>query len=137
MRRWLLIVLLLVLPLQFAWAAGAPYCAHETAPAAAKHFGHHEHLHQGGGDAALADDDGGNEGLGTYHADCEACHLGASATLPSPTVHIAAMPSGAVLAAAQLPYRSHVPSGPERPDRAQAIPAARFVGEALTAPIPA
>ena len=45
MRKWLAIVLLVFLPLQFSWAAVASYCQHETG-AAAKHFGHHAHQHK-------------------------------------------------------------------------------------------
>ena len=41
MRRWLLIFLLFLLPLQLSWAASAAYCEHErdTQPG---HWGHHE-----------------------------------------------------------------------------------------------
>ena len=51
MRRWLLIALLFVLPLQMVWAAAAPYCAHEAKLSATKHFGHHEHEHQRGSES--------------------------------------------------------------------------------------
>ena len=44
MRRWLSILLLVVMPLQLNWAAVAAYCAHEASPKAT-HFGHHEHEH--------------------------------------------------------------------------------------------
>jgi hypothetical protein len=43
-RRFLAIVLLALLPLQFSWAAVASYCGHEE-QAGATHFGHHEHQH--------------------------------------------------------------------------------------------
>lgn len=49
MRRWLTILLLLVLPVQFAWSAAAAYCQHEQVPAKA-HIGHHAHEHEAGGD---------------------------------------------------------------------------------------
>ncbi|MCA0175635.1 MAG: hypothetical protein LCH73_05000 [Proteobacteria bacterium] len=39
-------LLLTLLPLQFGWAAVAPYCAHEASPAA-EHVGHHSHQHAG------------------------------------------------------------------------------------------
>ena len=45
MRRWLSILLLLVMPLQFGWAAVGTYFEHESVPRA-QHFGHHEHKHE-------------------------------------------------------------------------------------------
>lgn len=45
MRRWLSILLLVLMPFQFSWAAVATYCEHESGTRA-KHFGHHEHKHQ-------------------------------------------------------------------------------------------
>lgn len=41
----MLIFLLAVLPLQFAWGAAVTYCRHEQG-AAVGHFGHHSHKHQ-------------------------------------------------------------------------------------------
>lgn len=46
MRRWVFAFLLFVVPFQLVWGAAAPYCAHEAAASAKKHFGHHEHKHQ-------------------------------------------------------------------------------------------
>ena len=42
MRRWLAILLLVCLPLQFSWAAVADYCMHESGETA-DHVGHHDH----------------------------------------------------------------------------------------------
>ena len=42
MRRWLLIFLVFLLPLQYSWAMSAAYCAHEQ-DAQTQHWGHHEH----------------------------------------------------------------------------------------------
>ncbi|WP_431778059.1 cation efflux protein, CzcI family [Ottowia caeni] len=44
MRRWIAIFIL-ILPLQFSWAAVASYCQHESEPAKTEHIGHHEHKH--------------------------------------------------------------------------------------------
>ena len=44
MRRWIAIFILM-LPLQFSWAAVASYCQHESEPAKTGHIGHHEHKH--------------------------------------------------------------------------------------------
>lgn len=137
MRRWLLIILLLVLPLQAVWAAGAPYCAHETTPAGSGHFGHHEHVHVAGDRTAPATGaDDLDDGSGAYHADCELCHLSASATLHSPSGLVPAAPNGPVRASHPLDYRSHVPSGLERPDRFESVAATRFAGAAASDPIP-
>ncbi|MCD6672684.1 MAG: hypothetical protein LT106_07500 [Burkholderiaceae bacterium] len=127
MRRWMFAMLLLVLPFQMIWAAAAPYCAHETNTSASKHFGHHEHRHQAGGEITPALGDDGN-GSGTYHADCATCHLGCAATLS------ALIPTAALLLPAASPvagassYTSHVPSGPERPDRSDVCAAVRSGG---------
>ena len=114
MRRWLVVFMLLVLPPQFVWAAAAPYCAHEAASAAGKHPGHHQHVHQGGSDAGKAGDDGG--GLGANHTDCASCHAGAAATLPLAAAGLASAPREVLRGPPAPRYRSHTPSGPERPD---------------------
>lgn len=126
MRRWLLIAMLLVLPAQMVWAAAAPYCAHETKLAAAKHFGHHEHQHKVTNPAIGADD--GSDALGASHVDCESCHLGAGATLPCSEISVGDMPPAAVPDQPLPRYRSHTPPGPERPNIAEASPAVRFGG---------
>lgn len=90
MRRFLLIVLMFVLPLQWSWAAAASLCGHEAAGPAARHFGHHQHEHHGaaaGHDAgkstkaAKAEGADKKSGLGSLRADpdCGVCHgLGAA-----------------------------------------------------------
>ena len=126
MRRWLLIALLFVLPLQMVWGAAAPYCGHESRAGAAKHFGHHEHDHQGAQSSAAADDSA--QGIGANHVDCDSCHLGASATLPCADVEVSAAAPGRVPGHRLPSYRSPTPPGPERPDIAITPPAARFGG---------
>lgn len=79
MRRWLLLLMLVVLPMQFASAAAATYCRHE--PGVSKHFGHHEHRHQASGDQKSALESAGDEshtGTALGDPDCEYCHLGAA-----------------------------------------------------------
>ena len=128
MRRWLVIAMLfLVLPFQFVWAAAAPYCAHETQPEAAKHFGHHEHQHQGGNQSEAATFKLGDTS-GTAHADCESCHLSSGATLQTQHGVVADAPRHGVVDYQQPVYRSHKPRGPERPDIADLTLAARFGG---------
>src|SRR3989344_5090250 len=55
MRRFVALLLLVLLPLQAVWAAAAPYCQHEGGAA-----GHHD----------------GTNGAGAEHSDCHVCHGG-------------------------------------------------------------
>lgn len=81
MRRWLILFLLSLLPLQVSWAVAATvdYCAHDqdqTAP----HFGHHEeanaHAHEHDAPAAEAEKSHGDaENAGPLHLDHEHNHL--------------------------------------------------------------
>jgi hypothetical protein len=79
MKRYLAIFLLVLLPLQFSWAAVAGFCQHETA-VSAKHPGHHSH------DQASADPQETGQkaepSAGMDH-DCAICHMGCAATLVS------------------------------------------------------
>lgn len=128
-RRLVLALLFFVLPVQFVWAAAAPYCAHETRTAAAKHFGHHEHQHQHqAGDQTAAPADPSGDAPGVPHVDCESCQLSSGATLPA-TLDIVLSTPREALPSNHLPrFRSHTPAAPERPDIAHLTPAARFGG---------
>jgi hypothetical protein len=121
-RRFLAIVLLTLLPLQFSWAAVATYCGHET-DAAAGHLGHHEHQHQAGADthAGLAADTdvepdaGRDKAPSAMDLDCGHCHgfCGAMLTLAAamPGTPGAAPPSATV----DENGAAHAPTRPERP----------------------
>ena len=135
MRRWLVVFMLLVLPLQFAWAAAAPYCAHEATDAASKHPGHHQHVHQGGSETTKADDSAVG-GSGSDHPDCASCHPAAAATLPLVALELTRSPGNGVREAPPSRYRSHTPAGPDLPDIAELNPAARFGGEVEFRPLP-
>lgn len=96
MRRFLLILFLVVLPLQFAWGAAARYCTHENSPTA-KHFGHHAHVHQAAAESessspAQADD-----------ADCDYCHLGCAQPLASSAPVIRGKPASIRIEAEPAP----------------------------------
>ena len=127
MRRWLLTFLLCVLPIQIVWAAGAPYCAHEPDSAAKQHFGHHEHQCKSSASTALGNNDA-PMGSTAQHLDCETCHLGCSMTWSSAELVIGTVPALPANTLADPPDTSHIPSGPERPDRAERTAAARFGG---------
>ena len=77
MRKWLAIVLLVFLPLQFSWAAVASYCQHETG-AAAKHFGHHAHQHKAADGQDASPDPAKTLG---GDPDCASCHAGCFSVL--------------------------------------------------------
>ena len=77
--RALLLALLLVLPLQFSWAATARYCGHEPAQAQpeGQHPGHHSHQHRKvPGQAAQSSGwaIAGNAASQLPDADCGFCH---------------------------------------------------------------
>ena len=75
MQRWLAILLLVLLPIQFSWAAVAVYCGHEQGPQS-EHLGHHEHEHQHAQASAhdgKAPEEGPSVSFG-FDLDCGHCH---------------------------------------------------------------
>lgn len=80
--------MLVLLPLQFVWGAGAGYCQHEEG-AATSHFGHHAHKHEGktlkqSGQASTA----GEVNAGGADSDCGSCHLASVSPLASVSVQL-------------------------------------------------
>ncbi len=69
MRKFVAVLFLLILPLQWSTAAVAAYCQHEQDGKAQQHVGHHAHEHQAS--AAQTDSDPGNS---DFDADCPSCH---------------------------------------------------------------
>lgn len=114
MRRLLLVFLAILLPIQFAWAGAAAYCAHEensTTAATRAHIGHHVHEH------ASSHADKAKPGQKLPDADCTACHFpgahGVIARLFVPDSHHA-------VAVRYLPREAGFGSIPSRaPDRPQ------------------
>ena len=94
MRRWLTILLLVLLPLQFSWAAAASYCQHDG-DASTQHVGHHDHQHQVADSSAAGnatsdatngdtpDAKGKSTGL---DGDCAYCQMSIAKSLSIPTV---------------------------------------------------
>lgn len=115
MRRLIVIALLLLLPLQASWATAARYCGHESAavPAPASHPGHHDHQHDGDERQPAQDS---TKAPGVEDADCGLCHLGCGAGFAS-EVAARSLPSAAAEFRYARAFRSHIPPGPERPDR--------------------
>ena len=120
MRRWLTILLLVMLPLQFSWAAAAAYCEHETS-ASARHVGHHEHEHQAGVDdtpAGASAEKASNAKGGEPAADndCGYCHLSAAKPLQVQPLEVPAVAGLAAHAAPVHPLQTRGPDRRERPN---------------------
>lgn len=114
MRRFLSVVLMLVLMLQAFWSAAAQVCRHEPVTAQA-HFGHHVHLdaHKhadlGAHGAEPAQADGAPQ---LPHLDCVGCHGGLCAAL---TACPAALPLASLAQGHATPYQRSITHGlPER-----------------------
>ena len=132
MRRFLTIVLLTLLPLQFTWAAVASYCGHES-QASAAHFGHHDHDHEHHADASsdagpAADlsadlssspyETGGAEGNkapGAMDLDCGHCHGTCSVMLTLPLGLPGALSTAPPSPSLDETGGAHAPTRPERP----------------------
>jgi hypothetical protein len=110
MRRWLLIFLVVLLPMQFGWAAVASYAHHESGAATAQHVGHHEHQHEA---------DTGTKSTAASSAadaDCGTCHAGCcTAMVPTSLLLVAELPAETHYATA-LRLSSQPASLPERPN---------------------
>lgn len=109
MKKYLLILLMLILPAQYTWSAAAVYCQHEQN--AAYHFGHHAHHHK------ATSEEGAHHGkVTTLDNDCEYCHLFYHAFLVPFDTHPAAQPALTYTAPGTLSYTSHIPRRPPRPN---------------------
>lgn len=113
MQRIVLVFLLLLLPVQWTWAAAASICRHESS-IHANHFGHHEHRHdhQPGVIASVdAPDDTQQQSDSGVHADCATCH----AAVPGLMMQSATVVSEPLPPLAFTPYQRSVTTGvPER-----------------------
>jgi hypothetical protein len=78
MRRFLSIVLMLVLSLQATWSAAASVCRHDAA-IEAPHFGHHAHADEATQSHEVQTGDAA--GVQVPHLDCVGCHGGLCAAL--------------------------------------------------------
>jgi hypothetical protein len=114
-KKILLILLLTILPIQYAWSMAAVYCGHEqtSEQGTTTHFGHHGHQHQ-----AQADDDtdNGKPAKSKAHGDCEVCHHAVQASVLDDS-NVAAPAAGYGYAAPVSPqYLSYIAEGPPRPN---------------------
>ena len=125
MRRFVFILLMAILPIQFSWAAVTSYCRHETGNAS-NHFGHHQHQHRAAPDDASKDQKA-DVPAGADN-DCGTCHLSGAQTIAGQTSSVFASEGASPLFEFGWLYDSHISSGPERPDRPAPTPAVRFGG---------
>ncbi|MDW3680651.1 hypothetical protein RA280_02585 [Cupriavidus sp. CV2] len=125
MRRFLILLFAIMLPLQFAWAGAAAYCIHEsaqqgngTATASANlHFGHHSHAHQGKlSQHGSSDSKEGKDNIKLPDLDCAVCHF-ASAQLVLPDLATSASHHGVAISyrALAASYLSAPGATPDRP----------------------
>jgi len=108
-KRLLLILMLLVLPLQSTWAVVATYCQHEK-EVMTTHFGHHEHEH--------AEDDaaGTEQSSATTHPDCLNCHGAAAGMAIAPSAFAGSLRlTKALLSRSARLLPAPIPHRPERP----------------------
>lgn len=102
MRRLVVGFLLLLLPLQFAWAAAVGYCDFEQD--VSSHFGHHGH-------AKVTVPGDASPDKGTTSADCAICHLGCMQAQPSSDVRFGVP----ILRLSILDVKSPRPDHPQEP----------------------
>ena len=105
MRRFLLVLLIVLTCGQGSWARAASYCLHESAPSV-RHFGHHTHVHQPGQAAAQ----------GMADSDCGVCHLGSAGAPPPVQTAGAVLGHGAARAVAGPQDSAADPEQPDRPN---------------------
>ncbi len=114
MKRFVLIFLLVLVPLQHVFAAADAYCR-EEAGSTTTHFGHHEHASEFDADAG-AKVDGDTKSKGEAGAECGVCHTACAFVLILP----ASLPALESPSGAHFAYQSDVsslpPSLPERPN---------------------
>lgn len=112
MHRLVAILILILLPVQWTFAAVGSYCRHEAAVAAKSHVGHHEHEHE---HAKPVKADGKGDS-GTFEdQDCPTCHY--SFVYGVSAIEMASLPD---VATAPILFRSHLipdrsPDNPFRP----------------------
>jgi hypothetical protein len=113
MRRWFLIFLVVLFPMQLSWAAAGRYC-HLESGTTAQHAENHEHQHQ---DDVELTDGASHDVTGTTDADSGHCHTGGCTAmlLQSMALLTVSLSSNAHSTPAQS-LSSHPASPPERPN---------------------
>jgi hypothetical protein len=121
MSRWIIAWMLLLLPLQFSWAAVASYCQHERAAAApaVQHPGHHEHQHASSETqfTAKAVDNNSSDNTVAFSSDpdCHTCHGLGLGAIHHPEAPPGLPRTGAWAGPAAGPLAQLSPIPPDRP----------------------
>jgi hypothetical protein len=114
MRRWLLLLFAVLLPMQLAWGAASAYCQHESAPPGASvpasHIGHHVHEHEGDREQAPA-------GKLAVDTDCATCHATGTPAIEPGTLWgaLTLQPIGAGGLSPASAFSSALARAPDRP----------------------
>ena len=109
MRKWIALFVLLVLPLQMAFAAAAEYC--ESGKGHDSHFGHHVHKAENMPDSKSGHDKAAGA------SDCGFCALGCSHAQVATFTFGAAVISASHHAASSPDPDGNTPPLPDRPPR--------------------
>jgi hypothetical protein len=113
MRRFLIILMLLVVPFQLSWGMAAAYCTHESNPSVS-HFGHHSHKH-----AEASNDEKPTTAKAklSFDGDCEVCQLSGIGVTPSENHSLSSGQAALDVDVVNKPFPSWLLSNP--PDRPQ------------------
>lgn len=110
MRRFLVFIMLCLLPLQISWAAVADYCGHEQGKAT-HHLGHHDDGHEAFPAESDPDQQPGKLKLGHDH-----CHMSGFLGLLNEAAFLASVPPAQPSLRCDEPaYPSLALDRPERP----------------------
>lgn len=122
MVRWLVLLLVFVLPVQFVWAAAATYCGHES-QATAFHLGHHAPMKKasvpdaGDHGKAKASQSGS---IDVEHADCSFSHA-SLLQLGSPTDGLLTVDAAVFSSSSASVFLSRTIQEIDRPKWARAV----------------
>lgn len=109
MKKYLLILLLIAIPFQYAWATPAVYCKHEKERVT--HFGHHTHQHQ----TQTAEPDLAGK-LANVHGDCATCSIFFLAPVVAAVTGLPPLSTRTHVIAIGHDYLSHIPAPPKMPN---------------------
>lgn len=107
--------MLSLLPFQFVWGAAASYCQHEQG-VGVRHFGHHDHKHQGKVLKASPDSPDKKLVAGDDDPDCATCHLSCVSPVMHSEMGLSTHPGEPLLTAPTGAYPPHIPYTIERPN---------------------
>jgi hypothetical protein len=111
MRKWLVLFLMLMMPLQLTWAATSAYCQHENG-LSVQHVGHHGQQHFAQSDERASAD---QTQLAALDLDCGTCHAGCAISVASALGHSVAPTSTAIAPGTERQLKSPPLKVPDRP----------------------